>query len=110
MTRITLDLSPELYERLTAEAARLGKSSQHVAQEWLAERLTPAAPSPTPTGDRAQAIKALRDAGLLTELSAEEQVRASQSSATLNEVRAAMDRAGGKPLSELILEMRGPKG
>ncbi len=46
-------------------------------------------------------------AGLLTELSPEEKQRAAQSAATLEEVRAALDRAGGKPLSELILEMRG---
>jgi hypothetical protein len=28
---------------------------------------------------------------------------------TLDEARAILDRVGGKPLSEIILEMRGPK-
>ncbi len=51
----------------------------------------------------------LRAAGLLAELSPEEKERAAQSTATLEEVSAALDRAGGKPLSEIILEMRGPK-
>jgi hypothetical protein len=35
--------------------------------------------------------------------------RARQATMSLEEIRAALDRAGGQPLSELILEMRGPK-
>jgi hypothetical protein len=59
--------------------------------------------------DRERATEALRMAGLLAELSPEEKQRAARSTATLEEVQAALGRAGGKPLSELILEMRGPK-
>jgi hypothetical protein len=51
----------------------------------------------------------LRAAGLLAELSPAEKERARRSTMTLEEVSAALSRAGGKPLSELILEMRGPK-
>lgn len=106
MTRLILDLPPELYERLQTEADQQGKSAQDVIQEWLAERL---AWPPAPPGERERAIEALHAAGLLAELSPEENVRAGQATMTLEEVRAALDRAGGKPLSELILEMRGPK-
>lgn len=107
MTRLILDLPPELYERLQTEADQQGKSAQDVIEEWLAERL--AWPPPAPPGERERAIEALHAAGLLAELSPEENVRAEQATMTLEEVRAALDRAGGKPLSELILEMRGPK-
>jgi hypothetical protein len=29
---------------------------------------------------------------------------------TLDEISAALDRADGKPLSDIVLEQRGPKG
>jgi hypothetical protein len=35
--------------------------------------------------------------------------RAKQANLSLEEVQAALDAAEGKPLSEVILEMRGPK-
>ena len=107
MTTLVLELHPDLYERLRTEADRQGKSAQVVAQEWLAERLGP--PGPTPAGDRERAIEALRAAGMLAEPSPYMRELAERSTATLEEVQAALGRAGGKPLSELILEMRGPK-
>lgn len=103
MATLTLELSPEQYERLRAEAARLGKAEEELAHEWLSERITPL------MSERERATEVLRAAGPLTELSPEEKKRAARSKATLEEVRAALDRAGGKPLSEVILEMRGPK-
>jgi hypothetical protein len=39
MTTLTLDLPPDLYERLRQEAARQGKPERTVAQALLAERL-----------------------------------------------------------------------
>ncbi len=62
-----------------------------------------------PADERQRATEALRTAGLLAELSPEEKALAAQSTLTLEEARAILDRAGGKPLSEIILEMRGPK-
>ena len=117
MTALTLELPLELYDRLRAEAERLGQPVETVAQGWLAERLAaievqpgeaPAAPAPI--SDRDRATEALRAAGLLTELGPEEKARARRSTATLEEVSAALSRPGGRPLSEIILEMRGPKG
>lgn len=109
MTTLTLELPPDLYERLRAEAERQGKPAADVAQEWLAERLPAPAPAQAPAGDREQVRAILRAAGLLVELGPEMKMRAERSTATLEEVRAALDRAGGRPLSEIILEMRGPK-
>ena len=60
-------------------------------------------------GERELATEALRAAGLLAEPSPEMQRLAAESTLTLDEARAILDRAGGKPLSEIILEMRGPK-
>ncbi len=62
-----------------------------------------------PAAERKQLQDALRTVGRLAELSPEEKQRAATSTLTLAEARAMLDRAGGKPLSEIILEMRGPK-
>ncbi len=109
MATLTLDLTPELYERLRLEAERRGTSAQEIAREWLAERLTPAVPSPL--SDRDRATEALRTAGLLVEEPLGPYLRelAESSTATLEEVSADLERAGGKPLSEIVLEQRGPK-
>ena len=40
MTNLTIELAPDLYERLQHEAQRQGKAEQTLAQELLAERLT----------------------------------------------------------------------
>ncbi len=105
MTTLTLDLSPDLYARLSAEAGRLGKPVATVAQEWLAERL----PAPDLTSDRERVRAALRAAGLLVEPTPEEIAWAETVTVTLEEVSADLDRAGGRPLSEIVLEQRGPK-
>lgn len=107
MTALIVELSPDLYDRLRAEAARRGASAEAVAGEWLAERLPPPAP---PTSDRERVRAALRAAGLLAELSPEEKERAAQATMTLEEVQAAFARTAGPPLSEIVLEQRGPKG
>lgn len=59
--------------------------------------------------EREQAIDALAAAGLLATLAPDEQSMAARSTLSLEEARAILDRAGGKPLSEIIDEMRGPK-
>jgi predicted DNA-binding protein len=105
MRSLTLDLPDEMYERLRAESERRGASKEDIARGWLSERLEASAPA----DERERATEALRAAGLLTELGPEGKERARRSTATLEEVREALGRAGGKPLSEIVLEMRGPK-
>lgn len=104
MTTITLDLPPEIYQRLLAEARQRGAPVEAVAATLLTEQL-----ASVHLSERDRATAVLREAGLLTELSPEEKERAARSTLTLEEARAILDRAGGKPLSEVILEMRGPK-
>ncbi|MCX7789541.1 MAG: hypothetical protein N2378_02785 [Chloroflexaceae bacterium] len=104
MTTITLDLPPETYQRLLVAAGQRGASVEEVAAKLLVEQL-----ADVHLSERDRATAVLREAGLLTELSPEEKERAARSTLTLEEARAILDRAGGKPLSEIILEMRGPK-
>jgi plasmid stability protein len=72
MTALTLDLPPDLYARLRAEAERQGRPLEGVAREWLAERLAPpTAALPVeetyPPRDRERSIEAMRAAGLVAE-------------------------------------------
>lgn len=103
MTTLTVDLPSDLYERLHAEATRTGRPIEHLVETYIAAGLV------QPKSERERAIDVLRAAGLLAEPSAEMKARAAQATMTLAEVQAALDRVGGKPLSEFIIEQRGPK-
>ncbi len=104
MTTLTIDLPADVYEQLRTVAEQQHTTVESVAKEWLVERSATALAS-----ERDRLRAALRAAGRLGELSPEEKQRAAQSTLTLEEARAILDRGGGKSLSELILEMRGPK-
>ncbi|PDW00995.1 hypothetical protein [Candidatus Viridilinea mediisalina] len=104
MTTITLDLSPDTYQRLLVAAGQHGVAVEAVAEKLLTEQLADVYLSER---DRATAV--LRAAGLLTELSPEEKERAARSTATLEEVQAALAQGDGPTLSEIVIEQRGPK-
>jgi hypothetical protein len=106
MTTLTLELPPEAYRRLHEEADRQGKSPQLMAQEWLIERLSPL--NPVPDNTREQVRLALHAAGLLVDLSPD-LCRRADPTVHPEDVEASLARAGGKPLSEIVLEQRGPK-
>lgn len=106
MTTLTVRLSSDEYHRLREEAVRLGKSPQAVAAEWVVEKLNP--PAMASTCDRELARQALRTAGLLTEPGPQLRERADPTM-SLQAVHEALGRAGGKPLSEVVLEQRGSK-
>jgi len=107
MAVLTLKLAPETYRRLREEAVRLGKSPQVVAEEWLVERLVP--PTAVPGSERERARQAFRAAGLLTALGPNLR-RMADPAVRLEDVSAALGRAGGKTLGEIVLEQRGPRG
>ena len=109
MTTLVLELSPEIYERLNQEAIAMGETVQGAAQKFLGERLNVSPRRYRSRSERDEVTEALRAAGLLTELGPEMQRRAARSTATLEEVQAALSVPGAKPLSEIIIEMRGPK-
>jgi hypothetical protein len=106
MTTLTLELPLEAYRRLHEEADRQGKSPQLVAQEWLIKRLSPLPLAPDSNCE--QVRLAPRSAGLLVELSPHLRLRADPT-VHLRDVEASLAWAGGKPLSETVLEQRGPK-
>ena len=106
MTTLTVELPTELYENLRAEADQVGEPMQNVVRRLLAERLMLPVKS---ISERERVTDALRKVGLLAELGPEMKKRAAQSTMTLAEVQAALDEAGGPPLSEVILAMREPK-
>lgn len=85
---------------------------ERVAQEWITERSYATSVdihAPAPRGEKERVTDILRAAGMLAELSPEEKARAARSTLTLEEAQAILNRSGGQPLSELILEMRGSK-
>jgi plasmid stability protein len=104
MSHLTIDLQPDVFERLRGEAARTGKSIELLASELLARQLPPVSPS-----ERERTREVLRAAGLLTELGPELKRRAAEATLSLEEIQEILRRVGGKPLSEIVIEQRGPK-
>lgn len=112
MTTLTIELPAEAYQRLQAVATQQGTLIETLAQQWLTERsaqVRTELPPPAPPGERERVLAVLRATGLLAELGPAEKARAARSTLTLEQAQAILNRASGKPLSEIILEMRGPK-
>ena len=105
MSTLTVTLTPTIFRRLQERAERAGCPPARVAEELLAEQLASPAEKER---EREQVARVLRRAGLLSELGPE--LRA-QIDPTVRheEVVAALARAGGKPLSQIVLEQRGPR-
>jgi plasmid stability protein len=104
MTVLTINLPDHIYEQLRATAHHQHTTIEAVAEEWLVEKS-----ATSELSGRTQLQAVLRAAGKLVAPSPQMQRLAAESTLTLDEARAILDRAGGKPLSEVILEMRGPK-
>ena len=105
MTTLMIELPPDLYHKLEKAAAQEAKKPAEWTRSLLEERL---AAMPAEEGERARARHALREAGLFVELSPGLK-RLIRPEVRHEDVEAALARAGGKPLSEIILEQRGPK-
>jgi len=80
-----------------------------VAGEHRAVLVVEELPTAAPNNERERVRAVLRAAGKLAELTPGEKAIAARSTATLEEVSAALSRPGGRPLSDIVLEMRGPK-
>lgn len=113
MTSLTLDFPTELVERLQQAAKHAGQPLDTLVAQLLAEQAPVSYQHsdvvPAPAGERERVRTVLHAAGLRAELGPEAQRLAAESPGTLEEVEAAFARAGGTPLSELVLEMRGPR-
>lgn len=61
-----------------------------------------------PMSERDRFTAMLRVHGLLSEPTPEELARAATCTVTLEEVQEALTRAGGTPLSDIVIAQRGP--
>lgn len=108
MTTLTIDLPAELYTHIHTMAAQQNKAVEDLVREWLLAQAHVNV-SPAPVDERERAIATLQAAGLLAESGPELKARAARSTLTLDQARAILDRDTAQPLSELILEQRGPR-
>lgn len=103
-TVLTLELPVWAYQRLHTRAVQAGKSPQRMAQEWLIEYLKITQEEPASCRTQVQAI--LKASGLLGVISPALREK-SMPTMTLEEIQAALARAGGPALSEIVIEQRG---
>jgi hypothetical protein len=109
MAQLLIELPPEVYQELKTKAETLGKSPQQLAQEVLVTQFD--APEPfkeDALSERERGRRALKAAGLLTELDPELKARAAQSTLTVKEAQEILGRVPGTPLSEIVIEQREP--
>jgi DNA repair photolyase len=103
---VTIQIPDDVMQKLQQRANREGIEPYSLATDILRNALEPGS---TPTSERAAVLQALREAGLLVELSPELRKKIIPG-VTHKEVREALARAGGQPLSEMAIQQRGPKG
>ena len=134
MDTITLTLSPEVHRRLEKKAKQVGQSPETVAQELLTGQLSPQAGEtgrvlreaslsvgyrsyiqpvpvvrPNTETEREKLSRLLREAGMMSEIGPHMRRLVETIPADRDKVVAILSRAGGEPLSEIVLEQRGPK-
>jgi len=101
MTTLTLELPKDLLSLLQERASeRGGQELQEAALRILQRELAPEAKS-----EHEHVVDVLQAAGLIRPLS-EGLRQIADPTVTHEEVEAAFARAGGKPLSEIIIEQR----
>lgn len=104
---IVLRLPVKPYRRLQEWARRAGKTPESLTREILEQALQePISPLVSSSPQTTRQI--LQAAGRVRPLSPTLQRRIIPG-VTLEEVRTSLDRAGGQPLSEIILAQRGAK-
>ena len=100
MTTLTLELPKDLLSLLQERASERGQKLQEAALRILQRELIPEVKS-----EREHVVEVLQAAGLIRPLS-EGLRQIADPTITHEEVEAAFARAGGKPLSEIIIEQR----
>ncbi len=138
MNTLTLTLPPEIWRRLKKKAEQAGQLPETVAQDLLIGQLSPLAeeterektarilreaspqigyrsriwpmPVAQPETEREKLTRLLREAGVLSEIGPRMRQLVETTTVNHDEVVTILARAGGKPLSEIVLEQRGPKG
>ncbi len=103
MSAITIDISPETYQKLAEQACNTGKKIEVLSSELLEDALTS-----RETARPKTAREVLQAKGQVRPL-ADTLRRRIIPGVTLDEVRKALTQAGGPSLSDIILAQRGPK-
>ena len=104
MAELLIELPPEVYNKLRDKADLLGKSPQELAQDLVITQLNASQEEILPERERGR--QALIEAGLLTELGPELKKRANPKALSLEEAQRILSTAGGKALSEIVIEQR----
>ena len=113
MNTLSLTLPPQAFQRLQERAKRVGQSPEAVAQDLLMTQLTPPTDEPAQLD---QVIQAMYAKGDLVAMSpglarwTDDLCRSLGTEAELQGLRREMEETVlTPPLSQVILEMRGPK-
>ena len=103
MSTVTIDISPETYEQLAAQARKAGKAPEALGRELLENALR------VDREDSSETVReVLRKAGLVRPLG-ESLRRKIIPGVSLDEIRQTLTPANGPSLSEIVLAQRGPK-
>jgi predicted DNA-binding protein len=103
MSRITVELSPEVYDRLAAHAKEKGTTPAEFAKELMEQSLENKAVKPKRT-----ARELLEEAGMVRPLG-DELRKLMIPDVTLDEVIEILSSTNGPSLTEILDEQRGPK-
>jgi len=101
---MTIRLTDEEYAALAAEAAKSGKPPEMLLHDLLLQQLKPAKPTTRPLTDHELAEQLYRE-GVLLNLATRKPLTSEEQT---ERKRLAQVFAGGKPLSEMVIEDRGP--
>jgi|Deesub1362B_J571_1020462.scaffolds.fasta_scaffold02721_4 hypothetical protein len=108
METLTIELSTEVHKLLLRRAAEAGLEIEAMAAEAIRRWLLLPNEAQRMRIKRERVRQKLRDAGLIRPIS-EELRKMIIPNVRHEDVEAAFARAGGKPLSQIIIEQRGPK-
>jgi hypothetical protein len=115
MATLTIELPDEVLAQVQNKAVQDGKTAESLVQEWVTfqaasseQKSNSVQPEMTDgeyQADRERVHKALKAAGLIVEIDPE-LAKLGDPTVSLEEVRQAL--SGGKPMSEIVIEQRGP--
>ncbi len=100
----TLSIPPDLYARLQEYAAATGKRLEQAVAELLERDLRRIKPKT----ETERFLAAMKKAGVTVRPLSDDLRKLILPGVKHEEVEAAFARAGGKPLSEIVMEQRGP--
>jgi len=101
---MTIRLTDEEYTALAAEAAKSGKRPETLLHDLMLQKLKPPQPTTRPLTDH-ELAEQLYHEGMVLNLATRKPLTSEEQT---ERKRLAQVFAGGKPLSEMVIEDRGP--